>query len=220
MPHYITVGGIGQSPTCMAHLFLQVWMTWREERLNCLWLANHYAYLQGVVPLTESTWNDDYSNSCSLSWTSLQLFRLVASVLYFRFSFLKAILVNYSGTSLLYIKFSKEYPHWEAKAEVVGAPKLPYIKGVGHSSTVISKVENPSEAEEQKVFWDSWFKFLPMGLHNLMENKKSRHTSATYSYTKLCFLWGCSPGLGVSREPATLHFQCLSWNVSYLVPQP
>lgn len=167
MPHYITVWGISQSPTCMAHLFLQVWMIWLEERLNSLWLANHYAYLQGMVPWLRVP--GMMTIPTHVPWAEL-LFRLVASVLYFRFSFLKAILVNYSGTSLLYIKFSKEFLHWEAKAEVVGAPKLPDVKGVGHSSTIISKVETPSEAEEQ-VFWDSWFKFLPMGLHNLMENK-------------------------------------------------
>lgn len=38
-------------------------------------------------------------------------------------------------------------------------------------NTVISKVENPSEAEEQKFFWDSWFKLRFMEFHNLMESK-------------------------------------------------
>lgn len=116
--------------------------------------------------------------------------------------------------SLLYIKFSEEFPHWEGKTEDVCVPKLPYIKGVGHSSTIISKVEKPSEAEEQKVFWESWFKIMLMELHNLMESKNPDIHQLFTLILNFSFRGGCSPGLGVSREPSTLHFQCLSWNAS------
>lgn len=143
---HVTAWGVGQKSTCMVPLFLQGWLTWQEERVTCPWFA-----IICLPPLCAAPdW--DYLECLQfklISWAELP-FRFLSVIDNLCASFQVLLSEGNFGESNLVKNFYLESKSWSSNS-----PKLHYIKGVRHSSMVVSKVEKPFWNRKTEGFWDS-----------------------------------------------------------------